>query len=343
MLAAVVAWSLTVLVKCAGAPALSPWGVAVLGVVGVCVTAISPFAFTIPERGWSFLPRLTYLLAMLCLVAGGLILLIRNRTPWLPRQRRRRFVAVIVTVYLITVGVLVLPHALDLLQHTERFEAGPWSVLPLVGDLQSLLYVIVLFSLFVALRYVGAARAAILSAPLHRVLGVIFVVLNFYWFSDRWLYLPVPVLLGWLLAATWLFPPGKVDLVRGIRRARAAVSVSCGKEGEQLLELSRAERRHYALIAAGTKKDLDEAEKRLSDARQDASRPAPALRQRFFGVPDADSPWVLGWLGAGLGTLVGVPWMVLYLVFWLGTVSPTVQYRRKVIRRCGCSPTCSAS
>jgi hypothetical protein len=315
LLGAVVAMSLTVFVKCAGAPALSPWGVALLGVVAVWVIAISPFAFTTLDRGWSFLPRLTYLFALLCLVAGGLILLIRNQTPWLSRRRRRRFVAVIVTVYLGAVGVLILPHALDLLLHAERFEAGPWSVLPLVGDLQSLLYVIVLFSLFVALRRVGTARAAIRSAPLHRVLGVIFVVLNFYWFDDRWLYLPVPVLLGWLLAATWLFPLRKVDLVRRLRRGRAAISASPEKEGEQLLELSRAERRHYALIAAGTKTDLDQAAKRLSDARQAASHPAATLRHRFFGVPDTASPWVFGRLGAGLGAVLGVPWMALYLVF----------------------------
>jgi hypothetical protein len=184
-----------------------------------------------------------------------------------------------------------------------------------VQNLQPLLYVIVLFSFFVALRDVDYAPAAVLSAPLHRVLGVIFVVLTFYWYTDRWLYLPVPVLLGWLLAATWLFPPGKVDLVRRIRRERAATNASPEEEGKQLLELSRAERRHYALIAAGTNQDLEEAGKRLSDARDNASRPTTTLRKLFYGFPDVASPWDSGKLGAGLGALLGIPWMALYLVF----------------------------
>jgi hypothetical protein len=117
--------SLTLLVKYVGAPALSPWGVLILGVIAVCATAISPSAFTTLDRGWIFLPRLTYLFAALCLAAGGLILLIRNRTPWLPPPQRHRFVAVTVTAYLIAVGVLVLPHAVDLLQHAGLYEAGP--------------------------------------------------------------------------------------------------------------------------------------------------------------------------------------------------------------------------
>jgi hypothetical protein len=37
------------------------------------------------------------------------------------------------------------------------------------------------------------------------------------------------------------------------------------------------------------------------------------LRQRFYGVPDTGSPWELGKLGAALGLLAGVPWMLLYL------------------------------
>src|SRR5215471_11725332 len=301
---AVVALSLITLVKYAGALALSPWGVAILGVTTVCVTAISPFAFTTLDRGWSFLARLTYLFAMLCLVAGGLILLIRNRAPWLPR---RRFVIVIVMVYLVAAGVLILPHALGLLLHAERFEAGPWSVLPLVDDLQNLLFVVVLFSLFVELRRLSDVPTFD-EEGLHRILGVIFVVLNFYWFSDRWLYLPVPVLLGWLLAATWLFPPMKVDLVWLLRRGRAAMSASPEDEGKQLLELSRAERRHSGLVAAGATSDLAEAQARLRRARQAASHPAATLRQRFFGAPDAGSPWQFGRLGAGLGALLGVPW-----------------------------------
>jgi len=327
-LGAIIAWSLTMFVKCVGAPALSSWGVIVLGVTTVCVAAIAPFAFIVPQRGWFFLPRLTYLLAVLCLIAGGLILLIRNQTPWLARPRRRRFIALITVIYSITVGLLLIPHARYLLQHADPFEVGPWSVLPLVYDFESLLYVIVLFSLFIAMRYAGGTRAATLSAPLHRTLGVIYVILNFYWFAARWLYLPVPVLLGWLLAATWLFPPAKIGVVRTVRRERAVMNISPKEEGRQLLELSRAERRHYSLIAAGTKDELAEAENRLSNARKHASHTALSLRQRFFGVPDATSPWAFGWHGAALGTLIGIPWIGLYLAFLArdgfayGTVQP---------------------
>ena len=42
---------------------------------------------------------------------------------------------------------------------------------------------------------------------------------------------------------------------------------------------------------------------------------SPGLRQRFFGVPGAVSPWDCGKLGVGLGALLGIPWMALYLVF----------------------------
>src|SRR5262249_26733302 len=158
-------------------------------------------------------------------------------------------------------------------------------------------YVVVLVCLLVALAREGGDPGSAESARLHRTLGVIFVVLNFYWLDNLWFYLPVPVLLGWLIAARWLFPEKNVELTEKLRAAGG----SREGEGKKLVELSRAARRYRVHAAAGTEADLKDAESRLKEARKAAAAPESALRDHFFGVPDRKSPWDLGRLGAITG------------------------------------------
>ena len=308
-LGAVIGLSLTVFLVAASSRLASRWAL-VFGVAMVGVTATGPFAFTTLDRGWRNLPSLTYFVAMLSLTAGGLILLLRIRAPQLPR---RRFIVVSVAAYVLAIGALILPHAVDLLLHPKSTVGGPWNLPPLAQDLEALLYVVVLISFLVMLARIGTIRGVIKTAALHRTLGVLFVILNFYWFDDRWLYLPVPVLLGWLLAARWLFPINNVELAKKVREDRAATRLSQKDEGKILLELSRAERRYRALVTAGTGPELKKAKKHLKAARKAAAGQEPALRDRFFGVPGLASPWQLGKLGAIAGTSLGALWMLLYL------------------------------
>jgi len=326
VLGAILAWCITVLVAAARAPALSGWGVTVLGVAAVGATAISPFAFTILDRGWWFLARSTYLFAVACVTVGGAILLLRGLREWVPQ--RRRVLGVALGLYLVVVGICVVPRTVALVK-LQTVEAGPWNVPPFVDDLSGLLFYVVLIAVIVALRRFGDRRADAGLTWLHRSLGVVFVLLNFYWYTDRWLYLPVPILLGWALAVWWLLPRKQARLVRRTRQTRAASGVSPADEGERLLELSRAERRHRGLLSAGANSDLEQAKEQADRIRQQTANPEiPPLQQRFFGIPDEVSPRTLGVRGAVLGAWLGIPWMAVFLIvltregFDYGTVAP---------------------
>jgi hypothetical protein len=259
-------------------------------------------------------------------------------------SRRAVFGLLILLVLLPSVG-LVIP-----LQQAAR--VGPWSVFPfgyallwLSGWLGMVYLLLVLQSL--SEGPVVSIAAADRRRELVRATGIVFVVFTFYWPDQNWLYIPVTIILGALLAAKLLLPKERLEELTAVETAISDAVEQPESRYRSLrellrdaVEISRAEDALRAVRAGATKEVSNGAtdvqptrdpsasgdgetepdpvriwECRLQRHEQDfpVKVTGKSAKQIALGLTPGLSPWRNGWHGTRWGLVIGMPWSLLAL------------------------------
>ncbi len=276
-------------------PAVAAWTAASCLAV---LLAVSPAALTNLASKWDVVARATWCVGALAVVSGGALLL--SLTVQVLRRRFRR----LVIISYVSLGLLLVsPHAWRQLR-SDASPLGPEDLPNFVEDYAGLLYIVLLAGLLSDLNVQQR------DAEWRRTLGVVFLTVTSYWFTVRLFYLPVLVLVGYALAQFFLFPRSSAVNVSEVTAARASGAEGRRGEGRLTVSAARALRRLNCLLPSGPREEVRAAEGDLAALIAAGSDEA---RLRFFSVPDDSSHWRDSVRGMVAGTLVGLPWIGVYL------------------------------
>jgi hypothetical protein len=180
--------------------------------------------------------------------------------------------------------LLVLAPAVGLtLPPQQAGDVGPWTAFRFAHALSWLAGWLGLVYLLLALESLSDAPLRVDAGrrrDLVRWAGIVFVVFSFYWPSQNWLYIPVTIILGWVLAATFLLPRAKVAAVGEVEAAAEAARVAGEPARGQ-----REPRPHPALVLA---RKLLDAALRISQAEA-AVRAGRAAQAKQAAVKETDA------------------------------------------------------
>jgi hypothetical protein len=194
--------------------------------------------------------------------------------------------------------------------------AGIVSVFPLADALQSISYLLAAIFLLFLLRDAARLPRGEPRVRVKRHLLIMFAVLNFYWFADLWMFLPIEPLVGAALAVWVALPSDRVAALSKVAMEHTAPPASRDDkdyEGGKSGWLRRIEAAVVRTVG-------------ILSRRPERTNPAPDQPAEYRGVVAArvadailadesreEHSWSDGLRGAALGTLVGMPWALLYL------------------------------
>jgi hypothetical protein len=214
---------------------------------------------------------------------------------------------------LLILAVLAVP-TFSLFQNPSLWVDG-WSMMNLADWLVFLLAMSLCLVALEGLRRVGAdPLAPFRSRP--RTLGILFALAVLFGPFDRFLYLPVPMLVGTILLTCWLLPD-----YRGRVPARLASAIQSPSRGELLKEV----------VEGGRKLQQAKEERRTDQKAEQAEQPGggdgrPAaitveqtrtLRERqsvVLSLGPSALPWENGKVFAGYSLWISSGWLLLYYV-----------------------------
>lgn len=204
-------------------------------------------------------------------------------------------------------------------------EVGPWSLFTLADSLTAVSVYLLLASLVVALRWLGTPDLEGADPLLVRRAGIVFAVLTFYWFGEQWFWVPISLLLGWLVAGTIAFPRDGsasdtswftdrvVEVTLQLRASLDALDANRAKLDEEFKE-GRIDHAEFGGKVQSLSRARRVVSRHVSDLGDDGNDPG-RLREllRTGGWRHAASAT---WWGLALGS----PWIVLYL-WQIGSVA----------------------
>ncbi len=227
----------------------------------------------------------------------------------------------------LVVVVLMAPVMSLLLDNSE---VHLWSVLNLASALDELIYLPVAVSLIAVLRWVSHEGLGLSEPAMVRDLGIAFLLVLVFSDFDRWFYLPLPLLLTWLLVTRVLLPPRLIETSGRV----STDGVKSLVEAEMASERLRALRQKYRAGDDPTETYEIEAgalERRIKRLRNQAQRHGDP-----FSLAPEPTRWAGGKRGAQAAFILSIPWMVLYLHQQLTVVESAGDY--SVLRFVGSSP-----
>jgi hypothetical protein len=244
-----------------------------------------------------------------------------------------------IAVVLLIVLILAGPDTIALaLAPRPNSEAGPWSLLWLASALSAVSVYLLLGCLLLALEQLSRhAQAQQDDRGLIRQGGIVFAVLTFYWWDERWFYIPITLLLGWLLAAKLALPRNRASTQTEAFYNRVAQLAVRLRASEPVTNGEREGRQEARRDANGKAKESTEQPEPETDTQplEPRTQPERLASERAGQVSVTKEPAALrrrlsggGWshgLQAGLwGLLLGAPLSGLYLwEFGRASVDPS--------------------
>jgi hypothetical protein len=288
---------------------------ALCGTTVLAVAVLSPWLLAAEERQLNVAARAVSVLLGASLIAGYVAVAVR----WFRHLLGGRNGSVAKYCGLATAAIVFLATLPWLASHTldrRPNAAGMWSVFPLADALQSISYLLAATCLFFLLREAARLPRGERRVRVKRRLLVVFAVLNFYWFSDLWLFLPVEPLVGAALAVWVALPFDRAAAV-----SKAATERAVAPDGEEADGNGGSGRGWVQRIRGAVVQTLDGLSRR--PGRQSPAPPEPVEDRGVVAARAADATlaseeredhsWSDGVRSAALGALVGIPWALVYL------------------------------
>lgn len=172
-----------------------------------CVAVAFPLFIYVYDDWYNRIRLAAFLLAASILITAYALFAAWATVFVAARRIARRWSTALAAVVVLVILVLAVPDTIALAAApAPTWEAGLWSLLWLASALGAVSGVLLVACLLLALKRLSGRAESGKGSEIIRQGGVVFAVVTFYWWGERWLYVPITLLLGWLVAAKVALP-----------------------------------------------------------------------------------------------------------------------------------------